>query len=137
MVMRQRGLVKRWQTALVVVVLLLAMSVGGTFLVYHTIYHSFAFWSAPHRITYCDREYQDDATSLTRVQIDSQPVSLPGDSPYQLTSIGDRVPLIGWHLWAKITPKDRRSELGLPCTMELYLQQGPDSYRSYSLIGGP
>lgn len=45
--------------------------------------------------------------------------------------------MLGWPLWAKVTPQDRRSQLGLPCTMEIYLQQGPDSYVSYSLLGGP
>lgn len=85
MARRQLGLARRWRVVLLAVVLLLAMLVGGDFLVYRAVYHSFAFWSAPPQITYCNRDYQDDGTTLTRAETESQSVSLPGDSPYQLT----------------------------------------------------
>ncbi len=137
MAIRELRLVRRWRTALVVVIVLTLLLVAGGFLWYRVVYHSFAVGSAPPRITYCGRDYQDGGTTLTRAQIESQQVALPGDPPYQLSSIGDIVPVLGWPLWAKLTPQDRRAQLGLPCTMGIYLQQGPDSYLSYGLLGGP
>ncbi len=137
MATHQLWLVRRWRPALMVVVLLVAMLFGGSLLWYRVMYHSFAFWTAPPRITYCNRDYQTNGMTLTREQIDADPVSLAGDPPYQLSSIRPAIPVLGWTLWAKITPQNRRTELGTPCSMVIYLQQEPDSYLSYGLLGGP
>ena len=120
-----------------VAALLVAMLFGGTILWYRVVYHSFAFWAAPERITYCGRDYQTHGSTLTREQIDAEPVSLPGDPPYPLSSIRPTIPVLGWTLWAKITPEKRRTELGTPCTMAIWVQLQPDSYLSYGLVGGP
>lgn len=120
-----------------VVVLLVAMLLGAGLLWYRVVYHSFALWTAPPRITYCDRDYQTNGMTLTREQIDADPVSRPGNPPYPLSSIRPAIPVLGWTIWAKITPQNERTELGTPCTMVIYLRQEPDRYLSYGLVGGP
>lgn len=137
MASRQLWLVHRWRTVLVVVVVLPAMLFGGGLAWYRVVYDSVAFWSVPPRITYCDRDYQAGGATLSREQIEAVPVSLPGNQQYQLSEIGRIVPVLGWPLWANLTPDDRRTGLGVPCTMVIYLQGESDAFVPYSLLGGP
>jgi hypothetical protein len=91
----------------------------------------------PDRISWCGRDFSRvrGQAPWTRDQVDSVPSALPGDAPYPTTQLGLSPAEGGRPLLAKLTPDAER--LGLPCTMELYLKVGPDSYRPYELVGGP
>lgn len=108
---------------------------------YRAWYGATPWQTSPDRIRWCLRDFDRSGTTLTRAQVDADPVALPGDAPYPLSTVG-RWPAPGWFgsgrpLLAKLTPEQRRAELDLPCTMALYLRTGPDSYALYTLVGGP
>ena len=114
----------------------------GTLVVVATIAYRYAYgtwWQAPERIPYCDRTYIAVAPHLSLGDIrqrESQ-TSLPGDQPYPVVTIGKAPPIVGAEMLAAVTPQARREQLGVPCTMGLYVQTGDDQYTAYGITGGP
>lgn len=108
---------------------------------YRAWYSAFPWERSPERIRWCWRDFQRSGVTRTRAQVDAEQVALPGDAPYPTSTVG-RWPAPGWFgsgrpLLAHVTPKTRQDRLGVPCTMGLYLQTGPDAYAAYTLVGGP
>lgn len=97
------------------------------------------WWQEPERISYCGRTYLAGYSDLklSDVQRFESRTALPGDKPYPLVSIGKTPPLVGQAMLAALTPESRQRQLGVPCTMGIYLQTGADSYTAYSISGGP
>ncbi|QGN58396.1 hypothetical protein [Nostocoides sp. HKS02] len=127
---------RRARRALALVGVIAAVSAVAT-LAYRHAYGT--WWQEPERISFCGRTYlagHSDLT-LTDVQRFERTTSLAGDKPYPLVSIGKTPPLVGQAMLAALTPESRQRQLGVPCTMGLYLQTGADSYTAYGLSGGP
>lgn len=124
--------------AAVLAVLGLLVFVGVTAVQYGLRFHTLAFWELPSRISYCDRDYASrDSPAETRARIEAVPAVLPGDDPLSLVQIGRTIPLLGRPMWAYLSTDRERADLGIPCTMAIYLQTGDDELVPYDLLGGP
>jgi hypothetical protein len=100
-------------------------------------YGTMVWWEAPARIHWCDRDYLQHGTHVSREGI--QPGESIDGTAYPVTTVGRLPPGIGRSLLASVTPPQQRdtAQPPLPCTMALYLWDGPDDYLVYSLSGGP
>ena len=121
--------------AAAVVALSLVVAAAGT-VGYRHAYGT--WWQTPQRIGYCDRTYLGGTATISGAELRDREsaTALPGDAPYALRVVGKVPPIVGQPLLAVVTPAARRTP-GMPCTMGVYLQNGPDSYLAYGLSGGP
>ncbi len=72
---------------------------------YRATYGTPAFWGPPQRITWCGRNYLISASApRTRVQLEAERVSLPGDAPYPVVQVDVVPPVVGRPLLAAVTP---------------------------------
>lgn len=119
------------------ILVVLVLLVLAATLAYRAAYGS--WWSGPTRIEYCGRTYLAATSGLTldEVRRRTSQTALPGDAPYPLEEVGTVPPVVGGALLAAVTPAERRAQLGVPCTMTVYLQTGEDRYREYPVSGGP
>lgn len=127
-------MVRRWATAALAVTAVVL--IGGAF-AYRYTYGS--WWQAPQRIPYCGRTYMPGTPDLSLAEIRQRAsqTGLPGDAPDPLVSIGKTPPIVGQDMLAAVTPEAQRQQLGIPCTMALYLKTSDDRYTAYGLSGGP
>ncbi len=89
--------------------------------------------AAPPRVDYCGRRYYpgDRTDTLAGVQ-----GFLAENGLHGLTQI-DTAPS-GMPIIANVLPPDMRAQYhSNVCTMALWVQTGPDTYRAYGLSGGP
>lgn len=95
---------------------------------YGVRYHTLAFWAPPPRIPYCDRVYQLSGEPAT-----AQSLGMTSPDPAEdgLSSIGHVIPVVGYPIWARVTPE------GAPCTTAIYVETAPGLYQAYGLAGGP
>ena len=97
------------------------------------------WWQTPDRVSYCERTYRSatPGLSLDAIKNRESKTSQRGDSPYPVTTVGKVPPVIGRPLLAAVTPAEVRRQLGVPCSMGVYLKTGTDTYTAYTLLGGP
>ena len=101
---------------------------------YRTAYGTFAWWDVPPRVTWCGRTYLgDDGPEVDRAGLQMIRGQLDGDAPYPIAQVGT---VAGRPLLAAVVPEVRRTS-GIPCAMQVAVQTGDDSYRTYTLSGGP
>lgn len=126
---------QRLRVRLVVVVLVVV--VAGATLAYKQTYGT--WWQTPDRVSYCERTYGSATPGLSLDAIENREskTALPGDTPYPVTTVGKVPPVIGRPLLAAVTPAERRRQLGAPCSTQVYLKTGTDTYTAYTLLGGP
>lgn len=90
--------------------------------------------SPPDRIEYCGRRYYGGPGRVTtREEITATAVEF--SNGWRVIGRTDN----GTPYYAMVVPNSVRNKVSppLPCTMIVYLQVGPDSYRGYPLTGGP
>ncbi|MGH7764932.1 MAG: hypothetical protein ACREOM_11030 [Candidatus Dormibacteraceae bacterium] len=98
-------------------------------------YGTFATTGAPPRVDYCGRRYYP-ATSPASATLAHVEASLALDERHGLARIG--VAPSGMPIVTNLNPSAAPGAHGSNvCTMELWVQTGPDSYAGYSLSGGP
>jgi len=125
------------------VVLLLASGIitVATFAIAPTLiqnrltYGTFDIASAPPRVDYCGRRYYPGNTSQAETMAQVQAV-LAKDGLRGLTRVGTApsgMPVVT-HLNSPQVQADYHTDV---CTMELWVQSGPDAYVGYVLSGGP
>jgi hypothetical protein len=125
-------------------VLLVAALVGSLLFVagavravqYRTAYGTWAWWEVPARVTWCDRTYLPvDGPEVDRAGLEATRGWSPdGGTPYPIVRVGT---VAGRPLLASVTPEERRRALGVPCSMGVAVQTGDDTYRTYTISGGP
>jgi hypothetical protein len=107
-------------------------------LAYRMAYGTLAWWEDPEQIAWCGRDYvPGQGPLLTRAEVDRLRGSLDGEPPYPVTTVTRVPPVVGRPVLASLTPPATRDRLGVPCAMAVFLQTGPDSYRTYVIVGGP
>lgn len=128
------AMVRRWATAVLALAAVLLVAGTGA---YRYTYGS--WWQSPQRIPYCGRTYMPGASDLSLADIRQRAsrTALSGEASDPLISIGKTPPVFGADMLAVVTPEAQRQQLGIPCTMALYLKTGNDQYRAYGLSGGP
>jgi hypothetical protein len=116
---------------------LLGIAAAVTTLAYRHSYGT--LWQEPQRISYCGRTYLAGTSDLSVADVrrSETHTALPGDKPYPLVAIGKAPPIVGQPMLAALTPESRRRQLGVPCTMAIYLRTGEDAYTLYGISGGP
>ena len=88
---------------------------------------------APPRVDYCGRRYYPGSKTETRTQVEAL---LALNGLRGLTRI-DTAPS-GMPIVARVMPPQVRAQYHTNvCTMEVWVQTGPDAYRAYGLSGGP
>lgn len=90
--------------------------------------------SPPDRIEYCGRRYYGgEGRRASREEIMATAVGF-SNSWHVIGSTDNGTPY-----YAMVVPDSVRTRVSppLPCTMIVYVQVGPDSYRGYPLSGGP
>ncbi|WP_407343657.1 hypothetical protein [Pengzhenrongella phosphoraccumulans] len=124
------------RSATAVVALTLVVAAAGT-ASYRYAYGT--WWQTPQRISYCDRTYLRGTAVRSGAEIRQieSTTTLNGDAPYMLEVVGKVPPVIGQPLLAVVPPDAKRANPALPCSMGIYLKNGPDSYLAYGLSGGP
>lgn len=125
----------RRRIASIVVVLVVTLAAGGT-ATYRVAYGT--WWGTPDHINYCERTYLRGAPGLTRAEIVGFGAALPGDASQPVITIAKVPPVIGQPLMAALAPPGNpQRQLGVPCTMAVYLKTRTDAYTGYGLDGGP
>ena len=109
---------------------------GASIATYNRItFGTFYTTGAPPRINYCGRTYYPGGTS--RADSLTQVTSfLAANRQSGLTRIGSTpsgLPIVA----NVMSPETRASFHTNVCTMEVWVQTGPDSYNGYGLSGGP
>lgn len=97
---------------------------------YRAVYNVLPGQGASDRVHWCDRDYQDQGAPLTRREASSEaglPLHLEGTYP----PLG----FSRHQLLAATYPA--RQKLSTSCATLVLLRTGPDSYKPYSLEGGP
>ena len=113
-----------------------ALVAGASIAVYNRItFGTFYTAGAPPRITYCGRTYYLADTS--RADSFAHVTSfLAANRQSGLTRIGSTPS--GLPIVANVMTPQTRAAFGTDvCTMEVWVQSGPDSYLVYGLSGGP
>jgi hypothetical protein len=106
----------------------LLFAVGGFTLWYRATYNVFPGQSADARVHWCNRDYDDDAPTLSLQRVEagaSWPVRVVGNYP-PLALHRDQ-------LLAEVYPGPHTHS----CAVTVYLRTGPDRYAGYELSGGP
>jgi hypothetical protein len=96
---------------------------------YRSYYNIWPGQDATARVHWCERDYQNDGGPPETWR------QVTAESRFPVTDFGRYPPLgvPGQQLFAAILPDAPPSS----CTTVIYLRTGPDSYQSYSLLGGP
>jgi hypothetical protein len=106
----------------------LLFAVGGFTLWYRATYNVFPGQSADARVHWCNRDYDDDAPTLSLQRVEagaSWPVRVVGNYP-PLALHRDQ-------LLAEVYPGPHTHS----CAVTVYLRTGSDRYAGYELSGGP
>ncbi len=97
------------------------------------VYGTVATSGSPPRVEYCGRRYFPDERTMTADQIKAD-LALNGVEG--LSRVGTAPS--GAAVVAHVMPPSVRAQYHTNvCTMEVWVQTGPDSYRAYVLSGGP
>jgi hypothetical protein len=121
----------------IAVVAALVLTFAATSVASRVAYGTLAWWSDPHRISWCGRQYLPAAgPALTRTAVE-QRGSLAGAATYSLVTVTKVPPVVGRPLVAPVTPTAILDRTQSPCATVVYLQTGDDAYRPYVLSGGP
>jgi hypothetical protein len=111
---------------LVAIAAVVLLALASSVVAYRYAYGTFAWWTAPERISWCGRTYLPA----------SGPPSTRSAAQDRLVEVARVPPLVGSRLLAPVAPAAARPGSS-PCSTVVYLEVGTDSYATYVLSGGP
>jgi hypothetical protein len=112
------------------VVTLVVVGAGGFTFWYRTVYNVMPGQGASDRVHWCGRDYEYEGPPLTLRQARSQ-----AGRPLQTEGPYPPLDLSRDELFAAAYPAGQK--LSTSCATLVFLRTGPDSYKPYSLEGGP
>ncbi len=115
----------------VAIVAVALLVVGGALVVYNHVYRAWPWSTYPNPLQACGRDFQAAGPNVSRAEITRQGDHLVrhGDAPGILNTSP---------VWTTNAEDGTRLQL-LPggCDAVMWVQGGPDTFRPYSLEGGP
>src|SRR5690242_1136215 len=96
-------------------------------------YGTFAAAGAPPRIDYCGRRYYPGTLTLTMLQVRTDLAKNDASGLARIGTTPSGMPIVA-NVMSPALQAERHTSV---CTMAVWVQTGPNSYKTYGLSGGP